>query len=259
MLLQDDTPENDTSVKPYPKNPPINLLRSDQELSPKNFFSVEGIDGAGKTALLNALTERFQSRGLRVTVLRLSDSQITRHALKRAKWVNADPVTFNLLNWVSVFDQLTSLKDRLNTSEIFLFDRYTATIRIRGIIEGLSTGFMEILASYVPRPRRIFFVDCDPVICCERILMRDRPVTYFESGARDVECEGQMMLEQEPANRLDSGDVTAALLKRLRRMQKEYIDLLAHTPDVCRVDNSRDLMEAVQIVAKEIELVRSEP
>lgn len=253
MQFHDDTPEPGSFPVPYPRNSPVNLLYSHSSRHPKNFFAFEGIDGAGKSTIIKAASSACSDISLISTVLKLSGSEIIRHALERAKWVNADPMTFNLLNWVGVFEQMCSLRvSEAPRSHIFFFDRYTTTIRVRGIQEGLHTEFMDIFDSMVPEPRVTFFVDTDPGLCLERIRRRGRPMTYFERGAREVSRVGEPMREHNPRSRVIEDEDRVSLVSRLERMRDLYHTVLETRRNVKIINNSCDVDDAVEIVMREI-------
>src|SRR5689334_22868643 len=110
MRIDDDTPVPGRIPEIYPKQPPVNLPIGQDLLNPRNFFTFEGIDGAGKSELIFHLSQICHDRGGQTRLLKLGRSDVTSHALERAKWLNANPMTLSLLNWVSIYEQISEIK-----------------------------------------------------------------------------------------------------------------------------------------------------
>jgi len=237
MRIDDDTPEPGTIPSVYPKRPPVNLVLNPRALSPNNLFAFEGIDGAGKSELLSRVRVALETQGHKSRKLRLGRSDVTHHALERAKWLNSNPLSINLLSWVSIYEQVAEAQDELNSDTVLLFDRYVLTLMVRGILEGLPTDYMHLLESYAPRPRHLFLIDSSPETCLQRILSGGRTISYFEAGSRIVEDQHQPMTEASPSIR-QGGDRTAGLLTHLKRMRAGLFDLANEYENVVVIDNS---------------------
>jgi thymidylate kinase len=247
MRIDDDTPEPHSLPCTYPANPPMNLLH-DELLWPCNLFAFEGIDGSGKSSVMRAVAAAVAERYQKVIPLKLAGSELVRHALERAKWLNVDPMCFNLLNWVSIFHQVSGLRDLYNSANLIFFDRYTLTVRLRGRMEGLASDYMDILERMVPHPAAIFLIDCDPDICLERIRAARRSITYFESGARHVPDAHALMVERGDWERTSDTGRDQQLKQTLCRLRKEYLRLAQTYPNLQVIDNSGELDAAVLAV-----------
>jgi thymidylate kinase len=250
MHIVDDTPEPGSVPAVYPKRPPVNSLLDPKQRLPANLFAFEGIDGSGKSTVVREVARRLADEGRSAAVFRLGRSDLVRHALPRATWLNADPITLNLLNWVSIFEQVTERSDLLNSSTALLFDRYILTIKVRGILEGLGTDFMNLLELRAPRPRLFFLLDCDPAVSCDRILASGRGITYFEAGARIVPHEDAPMIERDPDIRRTRRGREAMLLEHLTRMRNQFLALAGGYHNVHILDTSAPLAEVVDEVAR---------
>jgi thymidylate kinase len=253
MEFVDDTPSPGALPDVYPKQPPINLLPP-ALLSPTNFFAFEGIDGSGKSSLIARVTAVFKERGLSTQILKLGRSDVTSHALERAKWLNANPMTFSLLNWVSLFEQATQ-EEKFNKRDArVIVDRYILTLKVRGILEGLSRDFMEPLEKMLPRPSVLFFIDCDPDTCCQRILASGRQITYFEAGSRIVDGLHAPMIERDSRSRRASESRKAGLRAHLHRMRSELKRLARSEPNVVMIDNSGPPEDAIAQILRKLEV-----
>lgn len=252
MVISDDTPEPGALPEIYPCRPPVNLVVGPELLRPRNLFAFEGIDGAGKSELLRRVVATFEARGIATLGLKLGRSDVTAHALERAKWINANPLTINLLSWVTIYEQVAEAREALNGAGLIFFDRYVLTLMVRGILEGLPTGYMHMLEAYAPRPASLFLVDCDPQVACQRILGRGREISYFEAGSRIVDGLHQPMVENSPDMR-GRRDRSGPLLEHLIRMRQGLLDLAKDYDNVLIIDNSGDLEEAVEFVVAQID------
>jgi thymidylate kinase len=252
MRIDDDTPGPDETPELYPRTPPVNLLRG-AELEPDNLVAVEGLDGSGKSTLAKAVARAWEARGGEAVLLRLGKSEVVAHALPRAKWLNADPVTLNLLNWTSLYHDTHAQRARFGDGRsLVLFDRYAWSVRVRGVLEGMEGAFMEPMERGLPRPARTFLVDAPPELCLERILASGRPITYFEAGARDTAGPGEPMVERSSADRLASTPREADLLAHLRRMRDAFLDLAQDHPRVTVVSNDGAPEEAVRTILRDL-------
>jgi thymidylate kinase len=247
MQFADDTPPQGVIPEVYPKQPPINLLEPEL-LRPNNFFAFEGIDGAGKSSLIAEVVAICRAREVGVRVMKLGRSDVTVHALERAKWLNSNPMTFSLLNWVSLYEQATQARADFNSDVRVLVDRYILTLKVRGLLEGMSTDFMKPLEANLPRPSILFFIDCDPDLCCQRILSSHREITYFEAGSRIVNGPGQRMLERDPSARQASPGREAGLRSHLHRMRAALKALAEREDNVVMVDNSGPPQRALAVI-----------
>lgn len=237
MRVEDDTPKPGHLPETYPSRAPVNFVANAELLRPRNLIAFEGIDGAGKSALLDRVVQTLASRGRETLKLKLGRSEVTYHALERAKWRNSNPMTFSLLSWTSVFEEIAENRAALNGPGLILYDRYVPTLMVRGILEGLPQDYMRALAALTPQPSLLFLIDCDPQICCERILGRGRPVSYFESGARIVSSEFEPITESDPQVRTRR-DQTTGLLGHLVRMREQLIKISEAYENTIIIENS---------------------
>lgn len=254
MYFTDDTPPPGCIPDVYPRQPPLNLLEP-ALLAPSNFYAFEGVDGAGKSTLIAEVAAACARQRVQTRLLKLGRSEITAHALERAKWINANPMTFSLLNWVTLYEQSTEARDDFNRSGVnVVVDRYIPTLKVRGLLEGLPAGFMTALEAGLPRPSLLFLIDCDPDLCCRRILARDRQISYFEAGSRIVGREGEPMIERDPSARRMSDDREAGLRAHLHRMRDALQQAVAGDPNLIVVDNSGAPEAAVALILDKLGL-----
>jgi len=253
MRIDDDTPPPGSVPEIYPKRPPVNFLSDPASLNPPNLFAFEGIDGAGKSQVIRDVARVCAARGREASVLKLGRSEVTGYALERAKWLNSNPLTINLLNWIGIYEQFAEGQAQLDSGALLFLDRYVLTIRVRGLLEGIPRSFTAELEHYAPRPRLMFLIDCDPELCARRIIGSGRPITYFEAGSRIVDGEHVPMIETDPGARRASSDRTPGLLAHLTRMRAAMLELAAGYDNVVIVDNAGPREDAVGTIIEAIE------
>lgn len=243
-MFHDDTPEDDSGLATFPKFPMVALLGS-QALFPQNLYAFEGPDACGKSTAIREVTERLRLKNRSVVTFKLGGSELVQHALPRAKWINADPMTLNLLNWTSVYQQTTANIDLFNSAEVLFFDRYTLSIKVRGALEGIDLRWIDGLDRGVPVPKTIFVFDCPPEVCLQRIRQAGRAITYFEMGARDTTFCHDPEAALRRKGGLTTADVESSFLLHQARLREAFQKRAQEMNNVRVIDSRRALPDVV--------------
>lgn len=155
-----------------------------------NFVSFSGIDGAGKSTQIEALTARLVESGLDVRMIRFWDEiarlkgirEATGHKVfkgdkgvgspeapieRRDKNVQSWPMTLVRLfiYFVDAVSTRHAVKKALRSgADLVIFDRYTydelANLKLSNPLIRL---YIRFIMSFVPRPRISYFLDADPL------------------------------------------------------------------------------------------------
>lgn len=154
-----------------------------------NFVSFSGIDGAGKSTQIDALTARLRERGLSVRMIRFWDDiaqlkqirETTGHKVfkgdkgvgspdapinRRDKNVKSFPMTCVRL-FIYFVDALSTRrvvkKSLKGDADLIIFDRYTfdefANLTLSNPI---IRAYVRLIMTFVPRPQISYFLDADP-------------------------------------------------------------------------------------------------
>jgi dTMP kinase len=206
VIIDDDTPEPGREPSSYPRNAPRDGVRPGFR---PEWIAVEGIDGSGKSTLADNLSRELQGRGMNVATRVVHRSELTRHALERARWLNVAPLPMSLVFWLSLHEQLSDLETYPDI-DVVIFDRYLDTIAVRAALEGVDLQVTRALEHATPDPTRIV-LDLDPATAHQRLTSAGRPVNYWETGrlAWD-ESTGGSFVAYQAAYR-------ACLLRRVER------------------------------------------
>jgi thymidylate kinase len=160
-----------------------------------NFVSFSGIDGAGKSTQIQALSAEMRRQGLRVRVIRFWDDiarltglrEATGHRIfkgdkgigspsapinRRDKNVRSWPMTVVRLFIYSI-DALSvraEVKKALRSeADLIIFDRYIydelANLTLRNPV---IRAYVRLIARFVPKPQVVYLLDADPAMARER-------------------------------------------------------------------------------------------
>lgn len=138
------------------------------------FISFEGIDGAGKSTQIAAISKWFRTRGDEVLLTREPGGTALAEEL-RAMVLNRpmDPLTELLLIFAGRRDHVgTVIKPALASGKTVLCDRFTdSSFAYQGGGRGLPLSVLEPLADWVQEgtePELTFWFDLPPALAAER-------------------------------------------------------------------------------------------
>jgi dTMP kinase len=144
------------------------------------FVSFEGIDGAGKSSHLDAVTERWRARGLEVVRTREPGGTPLAEALRELVLHRAmDALTEALLIFAARRDHLQQcIEPALARGAVVLSDRYTdATFAYQGAGRGFDLAVLGTLERWVQttteglrQPDLTLWFDLDPALAAQRVV-----------------------------------------------------------------------------------------
>jgi len=189
------------------------------------FISIEGIDGSGKTTLVNQLIDRL--KGKTIPVLSIREPGGTRVSEKiRELLLNRDnfdilPRTEALLYAAARIQLLEEkIKPALAQGYLVIADRYLdSTIAYQGFGRGIDLEFLELLNNLCTGgmvPDLTFLLDIDPLKAAQRRsnINRDR-----------LEMEGDDFL---------------------KRVRNGYLQLAAHNRRIKVIDASKPIEDVLE-------------
>ena len=151
------------------------------------FISVEGIEGCGKSTLVNGLDQHLQERNIDYVITKepgsTSIGKILRSILLDKKQ-QISPLTELLLMFSDRLDHLDKvIKPSLEEGKIVITDRYIdSTYAYQGAGRGISKGIIDTLVSQteIMLPDRTILLDLSPEVGLKRALTRNE-LDRFES------------------------------------------------------------------------------
>lgn len=197
------------------------------------FITVEGIDGAGKSTHIQALSEALAATGRRVTTTREPGGTPLAEQLRAlALNVPMDPLTEALLMFAARRDHLTQvIEPALADGGVVLCDRFTdATFAYQGGGRGFDWAVLEQLERMVQgraggglrQPDLTLLFEIDPQEAARRLAgvrvpdkFESQPVEFF----RQVQAAYQRRAEAQPARfaRIDASQTREAVWEAVRR------------------------------------------
>lgn len=120
----------------------------------KNMFSIEGIDGAGKSTQVTAVKELLQEMGLKVRTLKSPSNTLLGEFLRK----NIAKIEPTLKHQLFLIDILESLKNISETDdEIILWDRYIDSFYISN--QEMTLNEAVEFTKDLPKPVKTFFLN----------------------------------------------------------------------------------------------------
>lgn len=155
---------------------------------PGTLVVVEGVDGAGKSTVVNVLHEKIQKAfpDREVFRMRLPDGPIRKILLDRPYPLDADAEA--LLYVACHADMIAStMKPALERGAIVLCDRFIwSTLSYQGFGRNNYVKVSELIEGYLTRPEvdYLVFVDAPPEVCEERLNSRGEK-DFMDSEAEE--------------------------------------------------------------------------
>ncbi len=195
------------------------------------FISIEGIDGAGKTSHVDALAERWRSRGLEVVRTREPGGTPLAEVLREQLLTREmDALSEALIVFAARRDHLVQvIEPALARGAVVLCDRFTdATFAYQGAGRGFDLAVLAQLETWVQagrQPDLTFWFDLPPELAAQRRAAARDP-DRFEQQAVDFFArvrEGYRLRAQAEPHRfvcidaaLSRDDVAAQLAAALQ-------------------------------------------
>lgn len=158
------------------------------------FISVEGIDGAGKSSHMGALTDLFKSQGRNVTVTREPGGTPLAETLRQLLLNESmDALTEALLMFAARRDHIKQvIEPALAHGDVVISDRFTdATFAYQGGGRGFDWGVLVSLESWVQalpdgrllQPHLTLWFDLAPEVAAQRLAGARSPDKFERESA----------------------------------------------------------------------------
>ena len=151
---------------------------------PGKLFTVEGIDGSGKSTQLKLLHQWLQNEGYGVFFSEWNSSPLVKTTTKRGKENQIlTPTTFSLIHATDFADRIErEIIPPLKAGAIVLADRYIYTAFARDVARGIDPNWVRKLYSYAVKPTIAFYFKVPLNIALDRILSSRSHIKYYEAG-----------------------------------------------------------------------------
>jgi dTMP kinase len=155
-----------------------------------NFITVEGIDGVGKSTVVNAMADYLDSLNYNTKIVRLlKDTPLSkkiRSFLSCSDAQDVSPTTFAFLFCASINDAIEKLIEPAHLcGKIVISDRYTLSTRVYQR-ESKYIGMVCDIIENQLTPDLIFVLDAPPNVVQSRIDVRNEDSDVMESVSTDV-------------------------------------------------------------------------
>ncbi len=151
---------------------------------PGKLFTVEGIDGSGKSTQLKLLHQWLLNEGYGVFLSAWNSSPLVKITTKRGKTRQIlTPTTFSLIHATDFADRIEcEIIPPLKAGAIVLADRYIYTAFARDVARGVSPQWVRKLYEFAVPPSIAFYFKVPLNVALERILSSRAQIKYYEAG-----------------------------------------------------------------------------
>lgn len=176
---------------------------------PGKLFTVEGIDGSGKSTQLLLLHQWLQNEGYGVFLSEWNSSPLVKNTTRRGKTKQIlTPTTFSLIHATDFADRIErEIIPPLKAGAIVLADRYSYTAFARDVARGVNPNWVRKLYDFAVKPTIAFYFKVPLEVAMERILSSRTQIKYYEAGmdlglSQDIKesfklFQGKILIEYE--------------------------------------------------------------
>lgn len=167
-------------------------------------ISISGIDGGGKSTLIQRLADMFSQRGLQVYQTKQPTPVYREHpAVEKMHQTGETDLSFEALALLSAFDRLIhaeSIGIGRQHYDFILTDRYLLDGIVSFTARGIDREWVETINQFCPQPDIGFLVDCPGAVAYERIITRGGRMTDDEKSVNYLEKKRQLFLDCRTAD-----------------------------------------------------------
>jgi len=151
---------------------------------PGRLFTVEGIDGSGKSTQLSLLQKWLESEGYVVSFSEWNSSPLVRDVTRRGKKKEMlTPMTFSLIHATDFADRTEhQILPPLKAGAVVLADRYIYTAFARDVSRGVNRDWVRELYRFAVKPTVGFYFRISLNEAMKRILGGRDALKPYEAG-----------------------------------------------------------------------------
>jgi len=182
---------------------------------PGRLFTVEGIDGSGKSTQLALLEKWLESERYGTFFSEWNSSALVRDVTRRGKRKRMlTPMTFSLLHATDFADRTEQcIIPPLKAGALVLADRYVYTAFARDVARGVNPGWVRNLYRFAVKPTIAFYFRISVDDAMKRLVGGRDAIKYYEAG-----MDRQLSGDIEESFRLFQG----AVIDEYDRMVDEF-------------------------------------
>ena len=160
---------------------------------PGKLFTVEGIDGSGKSTQLSLLHQWLQNEAYGAFLSEWNSSPLVKSTTRRGKTKQIlTPTTFSLIHATDFADRIErEIIPPLKAGAIVLADRYIFTAFARDVARGVNPKWVRKLYEFAVKPTIAFYFKVPLEVALERILSSRAEIKYYEAGM-DIGLSGDI-------------------------------------------------------------------
>lgn len=214
----------------------------------RKYFSIaiEGVSGAGKSALCGALETGLRERGSTVGFTncfaceRIDD--YCKGLIMTEKWAQVREASIRLLQFLSHYELV--VEQMVTKCDVLIVEKY---FFYYGALTGMSSNDVKraMIHHLIPKPDMIIFIDRDPAECYAYLSQR-RPVRFYETGLYRSDRPQEGLLEFS-RGKLDDQMIRQLFIEHQGMLAANYREILSGFENILlrAYDPSSELLESV--------------
>jgi len=191
-------------------------------------IAVEGVDGAGKSSVINQIKKWLEEKNYNVVVCKFRESECVKHVMQVLCNSGFYTLLSAVINLSTEFAYKTDMLilPNLKKGNIVLCDRYCYTTFAREAVRGIDLKLLTEIYSFAYRPNLVINLSIPESVAYNRIIAAKRAIDFWECGL-DIFLQQDLSLALKKYAECKCGDeiIRQSFLFFLSKVKQNYEEI----------------------------------